>query len=139
MGAYCEMRWSRNTMDAPLIEPLFKVLGVLRCALSQVEFSYPTIPFCLHCPIFIVPLPPLFLCPHSPLFSSPLSFILLSYYPFVSFPIILQSFVLLHCSFPLCIVLTIPFHCPSIVLLFLFHCPIVPFYCPIVIYCTLFY
>jgi len=122
--------------------------------LSQVGFSYPTIPFCPHCSISFVPLTPLFLCPHSPLSSSPLSLqsfvppvlcpssplslqsfvppvlcpssplslIPLSSHPFVSFPLSLHSFVLpVLCPFPLffplCIVLIIPFHCPSIVLL----------------------
>ena len=100
--------------------------------MSQVGFSYPTIPFCPHCPIFFVPLPPLFLCPHSPLSSSPLSLISLS--PFHCPPFLCPSplfFPIVYCSyntFPL------SFHCPIVP----FHYPIVPFYCPIVIYCTLF-
>ena len=89
--------------------------------LSQVEFFYPTIPFCPHCPISFVPLPPLFLCP-----SSPLSLQSFASFPLSSIPLFPQSFVLpiVYCSYN-----TFP--------LFL-YCPIVPFHCPIVNYCTLF-
>ena len=103
--------------------------------LSQVGFSYPTIPFCPHCPISFVPLPPLFLYLHSPLFSSPLSS-----HPFVSFPLSFiplspQSFVLPHC-FPYCVLFL---QYLSIVLP-LFYCPLPLSYCSFLLsYCHLLY
>jgi len=80
---------------------LFHLVSLLlSLCLSQVRFSYSTIPFCLHYSfVTILHCSPV-LCP-SPLF----------------FPIVYCSYN----TFPLS-----------------FHCPIVPFYCPIVIYCTLF-
>jgi len=84
---------------------------------SQVGFSYPTIPFCPHYSISFVPLPPII-----PL--SPFSIVLQSFVPPVLCPLIpLSPFHCppVLCPSPLfsllCIVLTIPFHCPSIVLL----------------------
>jgi len=74
-----------------------------------VSFPLSSIPLSLQS--FVPPV----LCP-----SSPLSLISLSSHPFVSFPLSLHSFVLSHCVLSLqylSIVLTIPFHCPSIVLL----------------------
>ena len=62
--------------------------------LSQVGFSYSTIPFCPHCSISFVPLTPLFLWPHSPLSSSPSHCVLsLQYLSIVP--------LLFYCPFPL--------------------------------------